>query len=53
MTRTLRRWAIAAIVVPLIGWGLTYASQKVAESRGDDSKVAKGLGLGGTLLRRA
>lgn len=53
MMHTLRRWAIAALVVPAMGWGLTVAAQKVAERRGDDSKVAKGLGLGGTLLRRA
>ena len=52
MKRLIKRWAVAAIVVPAVAWGLGAAADKVAERRGGDSKAVKGLNLGSRLLRK-
>ncbi len=51
MKRVLKRWAVAAIVVPAIAWGLGAAANQVAQRRGNDSKAAKGLTFGSRVLR--
>lgn len=53
MKSMMKRWAIAAILVPAIAWGLGAAADKVAQRRGEDSKAVKGLTIGSRLLRKA
>lgn len=53
MKRYVKQWAIAAIVIPAVAWGLNKAAVKVAERRGEDSKLAKGFSFGGRVLKSA
>lgn len=52
MKTMVKRWALAAILVPAVAWGLGAAAEKVAERRGEDSKAVKGLDLGSRILRK-
>ncbi len=50
MRKVVKRWAIAVIVIPAVAWALSAAAKEVAERRGPDSKVAKGLSFGSRVL---
>lgn len=52
MKTMLKRWAVAAILVPAVAWGLGAAADKVAQKRGEDSKAVKGLNIGSRILRK-
>jgi len=51
MRRRFGRWLFMAIAIPLAAWALGAIADKVEESRGPDSKTAKGLRVGRKVLR--
>ncbi len=51
MKKLIKRWAVAAILVPAVAWGLGAAADQVAQRRGNDSKAVKGLNLSSRVLR--
>jgi hypothetical protein len=53
MKKAISRWAILAIAVPVAAWALGVAATKAEESRGHDSKLAKGLRFGRGALKSA
>lgn len=52
MKRMLARWAVFIIVIPVAAWALSRAGDRVEASRGQDSRLAKGLHFGSGLLKR-
>ena len=53
MKKVITRWAIIAIVAPVAAWALGKAATKAEQSRGRDSKLAKGLRYGRGALKSA
>jgi hypothetical protein len=43
MRRRIIRWVIVAVAVPIVASVLLKAGERVEQSRGPDSKAAKGL----------
>ncbi len=51
MRRRFGRWLFMAIAIPLTAAVLGKIADKVEESRGADSKAARGLRIGKNILR--
>lgn len=53
MKKAMTRWLVLAAVTPIAAWALGKAATKAEQSRGRDSKLAKGLRFGRNRLRSA
>jgi hypothetical protein len=51
MRRRIVRWIIIAIAIPIVANLLRKSGEHVAQNRGADSKVAKGLKVAGGAVR--
>lgn len=51
MRRRIFRWIVIAIAVPVIAGALRKSAEYVEQSRGPDSKAAKGLKFAGGAVR--
>jgi hypothetical protein len=51
MRRRCVRWAVIAIAIPIIASALRKTGERVEQSRGPDSKTAKGLKIAGSAVK--